>query len=176
MSDSNENITDETEESSSLIGVDPLAWLSDEEKQTVLEQSKEQGAPVGEESIASEEENNAVEETVAASEELPETESNSAEETDKNSYTVNLESSVTIRDVAELMDELSFIDPSISEVIFECAQVEKTDAAALQLLTGYYLFAIEEGKTVVWNNPTEALCHAVNLLGLSDIINVSLAA
>lgn len=157
MSDSNENKTNETEDNGSLIGVDPLAWLSDEEKQSVLEESKQQEAVIAEDS-SNEEKDITPEETV------------------KTSYTVNLEEAITIRDVAELMDELSFIDAGVTEVIFECAQIEKTDAAALQLLTGYYLFAIEEGKKVVWNNPSETFCHSINLLGLGDIVNVSLAA
>jgi ABC-type transporter Mla MlaB component len=150
MSDTNENKTEETEGKSSLIGVNPLAWLSDEEKKSVLDENKET--------------------VTKAEEKTAEVQSGST------SYQVDLESAVTIRDVAELLDELNNIDAGIIEIVFECAQIEKTDAAALQLLTGYYLFAIEEGKQVVWNNPSEAFCYSVNLLGLSDIINVSLAA
>ena len=174
MSDINENKDSEAEADSSLIGVDPLAWLSDEEKETVLQQSQEQ------ETQDSVPEN--IEETTVAKEIMSEPDENVEEETkeleqaDKTTYTVSLEDAVTIRDVAELMDELSFISEETKEVVFDCSNIEKTDAAALQLLTGYYLFAIEEGKTVTWNNPTEAFCHAVSLLGLDDIINISLAA
>lgn len=157
MSDIEENKVNE-KDNSKLIGVDPLAWLSDEEKQSVMEESKSQ-IEAGNSS-----------DNLAIKEVSPE------DENDNASYTINLENTITIRDVAELMDELSFIDVSVTKVIFECAEVDKTDAAAMQLLTGYSLFAIEEGKKVVWNNPSEVFCHSIKLLGLNDIINMSLAA
>ena len=154
MSDIEKNKENEAEDKSKLIGVDPLAWLSDEEKQSVLEESRSQEKVVSDNSSQQEE-------TILE---------------DKTSYTVNLENTITIRDVAELMGELSLIASSVTTVVFECAEVDKADAAAMQLLTSYYLFATEEGKTVVWNNPSEVFCHSINLLGLNNILNVSLAA
>ena len=178
MSDANENEVNEKEADTNLIGVDPLAWLSDEEKQSVLQESQKK-----EEAVSSEETDDETNEVMAemetvaeAEEEEAEKESVSVEAENKSSYTVKLESAVTIRDAAELMDELSFIDAGVKEIIFDCDQIEKTDAAALQLLTGYYLFAIEDGKKVVWNNPSDAFCHSVSLLGLDDIIKISQAA
>ncbi|MGB1800081.1 MAG: STAS domain-containing protein [Gammaproteobacteria bacterium] len=154
MNETEENKVSE-EDNSSLIGVDPLAWLSDEEKQSVLEENKEEVVNDN----SSEQEENSLE-----------------DESDKTTYTVNFENTITIRDVEELMDEFSFIDASVTKVVFECAEVDKTDAAAMQLLTAYYLFAMEEGKEVVWNNPSEMFCHSFSLLGLNEIINLSLAA
>lgn len=157
MSDIEEDKVNE-EDNCKFIGVDPLAWLSDEEKQSVIEESKSQI------------------EAENSSDNLAKEEVSLEGENDNTSYTIDLENTITIRDVAELMDELSFIDVSVTKIIFECAEVDKTDAAAMQLLTGYSLFAIEEGKKVVWNNPSEVFCHSINLLGLGDIINVPLAA
>ena len=157
MSDIEKNKENEAEDKSKLIGVDPLAWLSDEEKQSVLEESKSQ-------SVAEDDKSSQQEESVLE------------DENDKTSYTVNLKNTISIRDVADLMGELRLVDSSVTKVIFECAEVEKTDAAAMQLLTSYYLFATEEGKKVVWNNPSEVFCHSINLLGLDGIINMSLAA
>ncbi len=134
MSDETENNIDK----SSLIGVDPLAWLSEEEKASVLNESKSKAA--------------------------------------NEPYLIKLNSAITIRDITELMAELNSIDPNEMELVFESDQVEKVDAAALQLLSGFYLFAIEAGKKVVWKKPSEALCSAVELLGLKDIINLPSAA
>jgi anti-anti-sigma regulatory factor len=88
------------------------------------------------------------------------------------SYTVNLNSSLTIRDVSELIAELNQIDDDHNKVIFESEQLEKVDTAALQLLLGFYLFATNAGKKVIWNKPSEAFCHAAELLGLKEILNL----
>jgi ABC-type transporter Mla MlaB component len=146
MSDATENTVDELNEGKSkLIGVDPLAWLSEEEKESVLNESKDTSV---------------VENT------------DDGEQLD-TPYLIKLNSSVTIKDIAELMEELNNISSDETELVFESNQVEKVDAAALQLLLGFYLFAIEAGKKVVWDKPSEVLCDAVELLGMKDIINIS---
>ena len=89
-----------------------------------------------------------------------------------SAYTVNLNSALTIRDVSELMNELKQIDDGHNEVIFESEQLEKVDTAALQLLLGFYLFTTDASKKVIWNKPSEALCHAVELLGFKEVLNL----
>jgi anti-anti-sigma regulatory factor len=135
-------MSDETEDKSNLIGVDPLAWLSEEEKNSVLNDNKAVAGSVSE-----------------------------TNETKSVPYCVKLQSAMTIRDINQLMETLNSIDPDETELVFESDQVEKVDAAALQLLLGFYLFAIEGGKKVIWDKPSEAFCHAVELLGMKDIIN-----
>lgn len=146
MSDEIEN----TENKSNLIGVDPLAWLSDEEKKSVLNESKEAAAVTTEESSVAE----------------------NHKEQEGSSYLIKLNDAVTIRNITELMEELNSINPDKTELVFESEKIEKVDAAALQLLSGFYLFSIEAGKKVVWDKPSEAFCSAVKLLGLNDIINL----
>jgi len=164
MSDETENTENNSEtteaksneDKSSLIGVDPLAWLSEEEKASVINENN---------ITASAEENSTLDESA---EKL-------AEQTDTPCY-IKLQSAISIRNITELMDELNNINPDETELIFECDQVDKVDAAALQLLLGFYLFSIEAGKTVVWNNPSDAFCHGVELLGMRDIINLPAVA
>lgn len=128
-----------------LIGVDPLAWLSEEEKSSVLNQNHDTGS-----------------------------EAEGLEKADASTFcSINLNSSLTIREIAELMEELNSISTDKNELVFEAEQVERIDAAALQLLLGFYLFAIKEGRKITWNKPSETFCNAVNLLGLKDIINIS---
>lgn len=156
---SDETETSETQDNANLIGVDPLAWLSEEEKASVLTEGNQ--VP---ESTLNEEQEQSIE--------AKETEvEQQTESTNQGSYTVDLDIAVTIRDVAELMDELSFIDSEVKEIIFECEKIEKTDAPALQLLAGYYLFANQDGKNVIWHNPSESFQHGVELLGLKGILN-----
>lgn len=144
--DENKNHENDTpnEDKQSLIGDDPLAGLSDEEKESVI--NKNQAS----QSDANDEDQNQV----------------------GNSYTVNLNSALTIRDISELMDELNQIDDEHNEIIFESEQLEKVDTAALQLLLGFYLFATDAGKKVIWNKPSEALFHSVEYLGLKEIVNL----
>lgn len=130
----------------SLIGVDPLAWLSDEEKAAMVNQPKE---------VASE------------------TQQQHEDEQSGSAYTIKLNSALTIRDITELMEELNNIGDDKNELIFESEQVERVDAAAMQLLVGFYLFAVDAGKNVIWDKPSEALCNAVRLLGLNEVINIS---
>ena len=138
-----EDITmnDKTEDRTNLIGVDPLAWLSEEEKDSVLKENIEAAA------------------------------------TGNTPCLIKLQSAITIRNIAELMEKLNNISPDETELVFETGQVEKVDAAALQLLLGFYLFAIEAGKKVIWDKPSVAFCHGVELLGMKEFINLpSIAA
>ena len=156
MSDDKENIKEEAaaDNQNSLIGVDPLAWLSDEEKAAIANQKNE-----------------------APEEELPKEENQSSAEVVTDSvYTVQLSNALTIRDISELIQELSNIGDDKNELVFESEQVERVDAAAMQLLLGFYIFAVDAGKKVIWQKPSEALCNAVELLGLNEIIDISAAA
>jgi anti-anti-sigma regulatory factor len=142
MSNNTENTdTNTSDDSSSLIGVDPLAWLSEEEKETLQNHNNET------------------------------TENNGDGEQENSSCLIKLNSAITIRDVSDLLEELNNISADKNELIFESNMVERVDTAALQLLLGFYLFAIDAGKKVVWDKPSEALCKAVNMLGLNDVID-----
>ncbi len=141
-------MNDNDNDKQSLIGVDPLAWLSDEEKQSVLNENT-----------------------------APETETSAdAQAQTGSTYTVTLNSALTIRDVSELMAELTQIDDDCNEIIFESAELERVDTAALQLLLGFYLSATHAAKKVIWHKPSEALCHAVEVLGLKDVFGIKSAA
>jgi anti-anti-sigma regulatory factor len=136
------------EEQSSLIGVDPLAWLSEEEKESLQNQNDE---------------------NILAQK------SSSSSKQEESPFLIELDSAITIRDVSELLEQLNNISPDKNELVFEASKVERVDTAAVQLLSGFYLFAIDAGKKVVWNRPSEALCKAVELLGLTKVINMQSA-
>jgi ABC-type transporter Mla MlaB component len=136
------------EEQSSLIGVDPLAWLSEEEKESLQNQNDE---------------------NILAQK------SSSSSKQEESPFLIELDSAITIRDVSELLEQLNNISPDKNELVFEASKVERVDTAALQLLSGFYLFAIDAGKKVIWNRPSEALCKAVELLGLTKVINMQSA-
>ena len=134
------------DEKKNLIGVDPLAWLSEEEKQSVLNEDKGSN------------------------------DEKATGNSPESSFTINLPTAITIRNVSELMDELNDIDDKHQELIFEAENIERIDTAALQLILGFYLFSTNAGKKVIWNNPSPTLQNAVEILGLKEIINVNAIA
>jgi len=145
MSDETEN-----EDKANLIGVDPLAWLSEEEKASVINENKEN--------------------------EIIDFDNEADAGAENKAHLIKLNSVLTIRDVSELMEELNNISADQTELVFESDNIEKIDAAALQLLSGFYLFSIDAGKKVTWQEPSETFCHAAELLGLKEIINLPSAA
>lgn len=136
------NDIDSKADKQNLIGVDPLAWLSDEEKASVINKEAEN------------------------------TNGNNANQV----YSVNMKTAFTIRDATDILTELNAIDDKYNEIVFELEQLERVDAAALQLLLGFYLFTTEAGKKVVWHEPNDIFCDAVELLGLKDIIGLQALA
>ena len=144
MSD-NEN--SDTNDKKNLIGIDPLAWLSDEEKASLPDAEQQEQTDT----------------------------SNKIEPESSANYVIQLDTMLTIRDASELLEELKQIDDAHQEIIIESEQVERVDTAALQLLLSFYLFATDAGKQVIWNKPSDVLCHAFELLGLKELVNIDAA-
>lgn len=172
----------------SLIGVDPLAWLdaeNSEEEVLVDEEQEAADIKIRDEEVSMHILKNRFALEVSKTEGVEElvTKTNDSEMTVQGQeeisgsgefyIDIDLGTSLTIRDISMLMEELNQIDDAKQNLIFETENLEKVDTAALQLLSGYYLFATGAGKTVTWHNPSDALCHASELLGLKDILNLT---
>ncbi len=151
---------------SNLIGVDPLAWLDTNEEQEEV--------PVIENQTMEEEisEQILMKQTEILSDTTPEPEEASATSVN-NDFDIDLGTSLTIRNISDVMEELNKIDEAKQELVFESEQLEKVDTAALQLLLGFYLHVTNTGKKVIWHKPSEAFYHAAELLGIHEILNIS---
>ncbi len=57
-------------------------------------------------------------------------------------------------------------------IVLDASQLERIDAAGLQLVTAFFQEAVESGLSVSWRNPTEALVYAADLTGLKEILQL----
>jgi len=152
-----------------LIGIDPLAWLDADNQDEV--------ASVIENETSKKELLEQAAKTESVEQELLEqpaikTETGVDSVNNNEAIDINLGTSLTIRDISDLMEELNELDNEKNELVFESEQLEKVDTAALQLLLGFYLNATGAGKKVIWHKPSEAFCHAAGLLGLHEILDI----
>lgn len=53
------------------------------------------------------------------------------------------------------------------EIQFDVSQIERIDAAALQLI-----YAYSKEQTLAWDKPSEAFIRSAKLLGLAELINL----
>jgi ABC-type transporter Mla MlaB component len=53
------------------------------------------------------------------------------------------------------------------EIQFDVSQVERIDAAALQMI-----YAYSKEQTLEWNKPSEAFIRSAKLLGLAELMNL----
>lgn len=65
---------------------------------------------------------------------------------------------------------------SNEKVIFDGAQIERIDAASLQLFYAFISEAKINDVEVAWRSPSEALIKSANLLGIEDALQLDNAA
>jgi ABC-type transporter Mla MlaB component len=53
------------------------------------------------------------------------------------------------------------------EIQFDVSQIERIDAAALQMI-----YAYSKEQTLEWNEPSEAFIRGAKLLGLAELMNL----
>lgn len=78
-------------------------------------------------------------------------------------------------DVAVVSDFKALLQQASGQntpIVLDAAQVKRIDAAALQLMTAFFLEARESGLNVTWRNPTEALKYAANMTGLNEVLHL----
>lgn len=63
-----------------------------------------------------------------------------------------------------------------STLVLDGEQVSRIDAAALQLLAVFCREARTQGYNVQWQNPSSALCRAAHWVGLTDWLELKVAA
>ncbi len=58
------------------------------------------------------------------------------------------------------------------EIQFNVSQIERIDAAALQMIYAFSKEADTNGVPLVWDKPSEAFVRSATLLGLADKMNL----
>jgi len=93
------------------------------------------------------------------------------EETPVLDSVIKLNSAQDISQAAELHKQvIALINDS--DIIFDGGEVERIDAASLQVLTATFRQAEKYGSKVSWQAPSDALKKSAELLGLTEILNL----
>ncbi len=58
------------------------------------------------------------------------------------------------------------------EIQFDVSQVERIDAAALQMIYAFSKEAVTNGSPLKWSEPSEAFIRSAKLLGLTQLMNL----
>lgn len=157
------------------IGFDPLAWMNDTETPEEPEKSAATAAPT---------ESTTQELTTADADEMAEVETkeqpeaeNAATETGApatsgDTLTINLAGKVDIASAEQLKIELSDSLNQSGPVILAAGDVERADGAGLQLLTAFVRKIEELDRELVWEEPSEQLIIAANIVGLKEALRL----
>ena len=147
--------------SKSMIGHDPLAWLKDDaEDAEIIEEVKEEPAKPKKK---------------AAKKAAPKAEEKAQpveEQTDDaDGHVFEIQSVQDISSVAGLHDELKSLFKH-EKVILDGSNVDRIDAASLQLLFAFIQEAKINEVDVAWRSPSEAMTRSVNLLGMEEALQL----
>jgi len=164
-----------------IIGIDPLAWLNeiDRENPVPVDVTKDEDT-VAADAIQScrdyEQANPSTEDCEKMIDQDDQElegnmmESQQTESSAKGVFTI--EGPVTIADVSELYMQLKGLIEQEQDLVIDCSGIEGIDASALQLLTAFVNEVDRQGKTVVWNNPSESLISIAGMMGLKEILRL----
>jgi anti-anti-sigma regulatory factor len=84
-----------------------------------------------------------------------------------------LDNSIDVSRVDELRKDLAqILSERGSAAILDAAQVERVDAAAMQLLACFWREARAQKRDVQWRQPSAALLRSARLLGLTDAVGL----
>ena len=78
--------------------------------------------------------------------------------------------SLDISGVGELHRQLSKVLKGGQTVTLDASQVQRADAAGLQLLAAFCQAACSRGVTVTWRQPSEVFELSASLLGLDEML------
>jgi len=77
-----------------------------------------------------------------------------------------------IADVGDLYATLLTELAEGNTVRLDVSEIERIDAAALQMIYAYSKEAIRQGEALSWISPSQAFLRSVNLLGLAERMNI----
>ena len=58
------------------------------------------------------------------------------------------------------------------EIQFDVSQIERIDAAALQMIYAFSKEAVTNGKPLTWKEPSEAFIRSAKLLGMAELMKL----
>jgi len=147
----------------SMIGLDPLAWLKDEaEDAEIIEEDKAV-------SKAKPKKKTVAKKTTTKKPAAKKT--SKANKTDEAAV-FKIQAVQDISSVSAIHSELKAL-LSNEKVVLDGEQVERIDAASLQLFCSFIEEARTTGVEVFWRSPSEVLSNNAKLLGMEDALQLS---
>ncbi len=156
----------------SLIGFDPLAWISTDDDLASQTDSKAEQIDEGVGAIVGEPETELLVAEVNKQESLSEPES--AEFVDNSKIT--LDAILNINTVLELHGKLVQALQDNDSLEIDGANVSSIDTASLQLLVILKQEALKSGKDIIFDFPSDKFIEAAGLLGIDNMLGVDQAA
>ncbi|VAW98231.1 hypothetical protein MNBD_GAMMA23-34 [hydrothermal vent metagenome] len=108
---------------------------------------------------------------LVAEPQMMEAETNETEENPVMGSVIKLNDVQDISQVGELQQQIVAL-MNDSDIIFDGSEVERIDAASLQLLTSVFKQAEKYGSKVSWQASSDALKKAAELLGLTEELSL----
>lgn len=147
----------------SMIGLDPLAWLKDEaEDAEVIEEDKTVSKVKPKKKTAAKK---------AVSKKSAKEKITKSNKTDEGAV-FKIQDVQDISSVSTVHSELKEL-LSNEKVILDGEQVERIDAASLQLFYSFIEEARTAGVEVSWRSPSNVLSNNAKLLGMEDALQLS---
>lgn len=87
---------------------------------------------------------------------------------------IDLPENLTIANIHSLYEELeALVDKQDCDaVVFKASAVQRADTAGIQLLAAFVVATRERQISVTWDDPSDKLCNAADLLGLAKSIGI----
>ena len=132
----------------SMIGVDPLAWLADENKsEHEADESRDSSEAAG-----------VVE--------------NETYQDDRNAILVLDEVQDISKSIALKNDIMSMIN-ELDMLTINAEKVDRIDGSAIQILCSLFTYAKNNNLMIAWFNPSDVLLKAAEITGVKDLLELS---
>lgn len=89
---------------------------------------------------------------------------------------IQLEETLNISRVESLHERLSAARDGGGDITLVGDAVQRADAATLQLFWAFRKSLGDSEASMLWENPSAALCHAAEMVGLSDALGLPATA
>jgi len=142
----------------SMIGLNPLAWLKDDADVETVEENKTV-------SKAKSKKKTAAKKTTAKAK------TSKAKKSTKDTV-FEIQAVQDISTVTAIQSDLKAL-LSNEKIILDGKQVERIDAASLQLIYSFIEEARVKGVAVAWRSPSDVLTHNAKLLGMEEALQLS---
>jgi anti-anti-sigma regulatory factor len=91
-----------------------------------------------------------------------------------NSVTIQCEDILNVAGVNLLHQDLKTAINDVDEIIFKADNVERIDAATLQLIVSLFIDSEKLGVVVRWENPSEAIINSAKVLGVMKLLKIEI--